>query len=97
MEFLKGFGMFLLLVVLGLMELAQGQNVIGTAQGELSGEDHDGYVSYRGIPYATVTAVDGKFKASLVFRVLNSRIMIRVRGQIYSHQLMFRIYRETLC
>lgn len=52
------------------------QNVISTAQGKLRGVEHDGYVSYRGIPYATMAAVDGRFKVSL--EIYYSKVIVNI-------------------
>ncbi|KAJ0173411.1 hypothetical protein K1T71_010560 [Dendrolimus kikuchii] len=40
------------------------QNVISTAQGSLRGVTHEGYVSYNGIPYASASDREGRFKAA---------------------------------
>lgn len=52
------------LIVL-LQVVVTGQNVIHLAQGRLRGIAKDGYVSYTGIPYASITGTLGRFKVGL--------------------------------
>lgn len=40
-------------------------NVVITAQGKIRGIEHDGFMSYVGIPYADVNGPAGRFKVSL--------------------------------
>lgn len=53
----------LVILILEFLSLTE-QHVISTAQGRLRGEVHEGYVSYRGVPYASVASPEGRFKVS---------------------------------
>lgn len=43
------------------------QDVLVTVQGKLRRESHEGYNSYAGIPYASVSRADDRFKARFSF------------------------------
>ncbi|KAL0868813.1 hypothetical protein ABMA27_007177 [Loxostege sticticalis] len=50
-----------LLLVMWMVSFSEQAEVI-TAQGRIRGETHQGYVSYNGIPYASVNNTTGRFK-----------------------------------
>ncbi|KAG6442070.1 hypothetical protein O3G_MSEX002100 [Manduca sexta] len=54
--------MFAKLQVLLYLVCMTRADVLVTVQGMLRGEEHDGYTSYTGIPYATVPRNNGRFK-----------------------------------
>ncbi|XP_031770120.2 cholinesterase-like [Galleria mellonella] len=49
-------------ILLTVIVSTVGQRVINTAQGKLRGIPMDGYVSYSGIPYATINSSAGRFQ-----------------------------------
>lgn len=55
------------LVMMSLNTILCHQDIVVTVQGKLRGESHEGYTSYAGIPYASVSGTDGSFKAGFVF------------------------------
>lgn len=55
----------IMLLMLSLNETEQ--NVISIAQGKIRGMLRDGYVSYLGIPYASISGVNGRFKVNIHF------------------------------
>lgn len=62
-----------IIVILMLLLLNETeQNVISIAQGKIRGVQRDGYVSYLGIPYASISGANGRFKVNISS---NSRVL----------------------
>lgn len=57
----------MILVIMSLKTLLSHQEVVITVQGKLRRESHEGYNSYAGIPYASVSGDDGIFKVRFCF------------------------------
>lgn len=73
------------LILMSLNTILCYQDVVVTVQGKLRGDYHKGYISYAGIPYASVSGADGKFKAGFVFFLTYNR------DRIFEHKSLSNV------